>query len=145
VVLSWFCLFVDKSKDGMDVMKLWAEVFPQHADRVRTAWTHMEPAWTILREFRHRAGFHADRPFKFFGARYKVRSEWAVVETALAEFESLLKFLLKAEAQELPELEDELDFLLDELEARHGSRFQRNQFKAYAMIPDSHNGSVAGP
>jgi hypothetical protein len=36
VLLSWFALFVDKN--GMDVIKLWKEVFPQHANRVQRAW-----------------------------------------------------------------------------------------------------------
>src|SRR3974377_795354 len=47
VVLSWFCLFLDKSKDGMDVTKLWTELFPRHAARVTDAWKRMEPAWPI--------------------------------------------------------------------------------------------------
>ena len=101
VVLSWFCLFIDKSKDGMDVIKLWCEVFPKHATRTQEAWKRMEPAWEILREFRDRAGFHADKPLKFFGARSKLRTEWATVDAALKEFEELLKFFLKAEEKEL--------------------------------------------
>src|ERR1700688_4689099 len=103
----------------MDVIKLWSEVFPQHKDRVETAWKKMEPAWDILREFRDRAGFHADRPLKFFRARYKVRSEFEQVYAALKEFVELLKFFLKIEASELPGLEAELDNLLDDLEKDH--------------------------
>ena len=139
VVLSWFCLFIDKSKDGMDVIKLWCDVFPRHAARIREAWKRMEPVWPIIREFRDRAGFHADKPLKFFRARHKIRSEYAQVDAALKEFERLFKFLLEAEGRELKdELEPAIDSLLDDLEKEHrGSTFQREQFKAYLMIPNS--------
>ena len=73
VLLSWFSLFVDKN--GMDVIKLWKEVFPQHAKLVQDAWVKMGPAWPILRDFRNSAGFHADKPLKFFGARHQLRAE----------------------------------------------------------------------
>lgn len=135
VLLSWFALFVDKN--GMDVIKLWKEVFPQHAKRVQDAWAKMEPTWPVLREFRNRAGFHADRPLKFFGARHRLRSEIKQAEVAMAEFEKLFKFFLKAEETELPELGKELDSLLDELEKKHRSAFKRVEFKTYMMIPDS--------
>ena len=136
--MSWFCLFIDKSKDGMDVIDLWSKVFPKHENRTQAAWKRMEPAWDILREFRDRAGFHADKPLKFFGARYRLRAEWAKVDAALKEFEELLKFFLKAEEKELPDLEEALDGLLDDLEKQHGnSTFQPKQFKAYLMIADA--------
>ncbi|MGD0222617.1 MAG: hypothetical protein ABSF71_09770 [Terriglobia bacterium] len=136
VLLSWFALFVDKN--GLDVIKLWKEVFPHHAKRVQEAWTKMEPTWPVLRDFRNRAGFHADKPLKFFGARHGLRSEIKQVEAAMVEFEKLFKFFLKAEEKELPELGKELDSLLDELEKKHSSAYKRGEFKAYMMIPDSH-------
>lgn len=137
VVVSWFVLFIDKN--GMDAIKLWCQVFPQHAAKTQAAWRRMEPAWGVLREFRNRAGFHADAPAKFFGARVRFRKEWSTVEAALKEFETLFKFLLKAEEKELGrELEPTLDSLLDDLEKQHaGTRFQRAQFKAYLMIPNA--------
>jgi hypothetical protein len=137
VILSWFCVFIDKSKDGMDVIKLWSTMFPDHADRIEAAWKRIEPAWEVLREFRDRAGFHADKPVKFFGARRRLRSEWRPLEAALLEFEKLFKFLLSVEAKELPDLEEALDGLLDELEKAHGAPYKREQFKAYLMIPDT--------
>ena len=88
----------------MDVIKVWEEVFPQHAKRVQEAWEKMEPTWLVLREFRNRAGFHADEPLKFFGARHRLRSEFKQVEAAMVEFDKLFKFFLKAEEKELPEL-----------------------------------------
>ena len=136
ILLSWFALFVDKN--GMNVIELWPQVFPQHSKLVQEAWAKMEPTWPILREFRDRAGFHADKPLRFFGARHRLRLEIKQVEAAMVEFEKLFKFFLKAEAKELPEFEAALDDLLDELERAHGSTFKREQFKAYAMIPDTH-------
>ena len=126
----------------MDVTKLWMELFPKHATRVTDAWTRMEPAWPSLREFRDRAGFHADKPFKYFGARNKIRSESAQLDAALKEFETLLKFFLKAEAKELPELEAAVDCLLDDLEKTHKTAYQRAQFKAYLMIPNTDNSTT---
>ena len=137
VVVSWFALFVDKN--GMDAIKLWCQVFPEHAAKTEEAWKRMEPAWDILREFRDRAGFHADNPPKFFGARYRLRKEWPTVDAALKEFETLLKFFLKAEEKEIgKELEPELDLLLDDLEKQQdGTKYKREQFKAYLMIANA--------
>jgi hypothetical protein len=135
VVLSWFCLFIDK-KDGMDVIKLWVELFPRHAVRVNSAWERMKSAWPTLQMFRNRAGFHADKPLKFFSARYGVHRESKKVEAALTEFEVLLNFFLNAELKELPDLEGALDALLDDLEKAHDVPYQREQLKAYLMIGD---------
>ena len=137
IVLSWFALFVDKN--GLDVIKLWVELFPKHATRVREAWTRMEPAWNAIREFRDRAGFHADTPMKFFGARYKIQVDTDLVEAAVQEFTGLLRFFLHAERTELPDLETELDALLIDLEKEHGVTYQREQFKAYLMIAPLEN------
>jgi hypothetical protein len=95
----------------------------------------MEPVWQTIREFRDSAGFHADKPKKFFGARYKIRVESQKLDAALKEFEELLRFFLKAETDELPDLETALDSLLDDLEKEHGATYKREQFKAYLMIP----------
>ena len=135
VILSWLALFIDKSKDGMDVTKLWIELFPQHRSKVEEAWVRMAPAWEAIREFRDRAGFHADKPLKYFGARNRINIEGELVDNALGEFEKLFKFFLKAEEKELPDLGEELDSLLDDLEKGHGRTYQREQFKAYLMIP----------
>jgi hypothetical protein len=54
----------------------------------------------------------------------------------LQEFISLFKFFLSLESRgELPDLEVELDSLLDELEAEGQTKYQREQFKAYLMLP----------
>jgi hypothetical protein len=137
VALSWFSVFIDKSKDGMDVIDLWSTVFPKHASKVQAAWKSMEPSWNILREFRDRAGFHADKPLRFFTARARIAKERKQLEATLNQFEELLKFFLKAEATDLgSELEPALDSLLDELESADRNRkYQRDRFKAYLMIP----------
>jgi hypothetical protein len=139
-VLRWFRVLIDKSKDGMDVISLWTAVFPEHKQRIQEGWKRMEPAWKILRVFRDSAGFHADKPMKFFGARLEVRTQFdAEVNAALQEFDTLFKFLLHAEGSELKEeLEPPLDSLLDDLEKKYpGSKFQREQFKSYLMIPSA--------
>jgi hypothetical protein len=136
IQISWLALFVDKN--GMNVIELWKRVFPQHAELVKEAWAKMEPTWPVLREFRDRAGFHADKPFKFFGARHRLRLEIRQVKAAILEFEKLFKFFLNVEAKELPDLEEALDALLDDLEKMHGGTYKRAQFKAYTMIPNSH-------
>jgi hypothetical protein len=136
VLLSWFALFVDKN--AMNVIELWQQVFPQHAKLEKETWAKMEPTWPVLREFRNRAGFHADKPRRFFGARHRLRVEIKHVEAALLEFEKLFKFLLSVEAKELPDLEEALDDLLDELEKAHGGTYKREQLKAYMMVPDTH-------
>jgi hypothetical protein len=134
VVLSYFALFVDKN--GLNVIDLWKQVFPDHKKNVEEVWTRIKPTWDTLREFRDRAGFHADKPIKFFDARRKVGMKWGEIETALQEFITLFKFFLSLESKgELPNLETELDSLLDELEATHRTKYQREQFKAYLMIP----------
>jgi hypothetical protein len=135
VAVSWFALFIDKN--GMDAINVWSQVFPAHASKVQAAWKKMESSWQILRTFRNRAGFHADEPMKFFAARHQRRKEWPRVQAVLDEFKKLFDFFLKTEGTELgAELESALDSLLDELEKKRGSKFQRAQFKAYLMIVD---------
>ena len=95
----------------------------------------MEPAWPILRQFRDSAGFHADKPLRFFSARRNLRTKIKQVEASIFEFEKLFEFFLDAEAKELPNFEEVLDSFLDELERAHGGTFRRAQFKAHVMIP----------
>jgi hypothetical protein len=135
VAVSWFALFIDRN--AMDAIKVWSQVFPAHAAKAQAAWKKMEPNWQILRTYRNRAGFHADSPMKFFEARHQLNKEWKNVQIALDEFKTLFDFFLKAEGTDLrTELEPALDSLLDEVEKKHGTKFQRAQFKAYLMIPD---------
>jgi len=134
VAVSWFALFIDTN--GMDAIELWSEVFPQYADQTQEAWKRMKPEWNELKGFRDSAGFHADKPTRFFGARFNLRKEWPKVESALREFDELLRFFLKAERELASELEAAPDSLLDELEVAHGAPFKREQFKAYLMLEE---------
>lgn len=137
VLLSWMALFIDKSKDGMDVIPMWKELFPQLSTDIDEAWKQMEPAWEIIRTFRDRAGFHADKPLKFFRARSGIISNHAAVTRALEEFEKLQRKILKSEGSTLPDLEAVLDDLLDELENGENHKYKRAEFKRYLMIPNT--------
>ncbi|HTF26875.1 MAG TPA: hypothetical protein VK937_23655 [Candidatus Limnocylindria bacterium] len=127
VQLSWFANFVDKSKDGVDVIEFWKELFPKHRHQIEEAWNRMKPAWDAFRRFRDKAGFHADKPLAFFKARREIPRKQQTITAALREFDQLSKLILKAETTELPDLEDAVDNLLDELEAGHEYRYKRVQ------------------
>jgi hypothetical protein len=137
VQLSWFAIFIDKGKGAMDVIKLWKELFPKHIAQIEKAWDRMKPAWDILRRFRNKAGFHADKPVAFFNARRQILVRRQTVIAALNEFQRLFRIFLKAEPQELPDLEEAVDCLLDELEGRDQQHYNRNEFKRYLMIPNT--------
>jgi len=137
VLLSWMALLIDKSKDGMDVIPMWKELFPQLSKDIDEAWKQMEPAWDIIRTFRDRAGFHADKPTKFFGARSDIVTNHDAVTKALDQFEKLQRKILKSEGSTLPDLESALDDLLDELEEGKNRKYTRAEFKRYLMLPNT--------
>lgn len=137
VQLSWFALLVDKSKDGMDAIKLWSELFPKHSAQIQDVWARIEPSWKIIRTFRDKSGFHADKPSAFFRARIAVHEREKEVNAAIAEFEHLLRIILKAEADELPDLEQAVDELLNELEIRGRPAYKKAEFKRYLMLPNT--------
>ena len=137
ILLSWMALFIDKSKDGMNVIQLWKELFPKLRAEIDDAWQKMRPAWDIIRTFRDRAGFHADTPARFFGARSDIIAGKAAVTRALEEFERLQRKILKSEGEMLPDLESALDDLLDELEKNQNGKYRRSEFKRYLMIPNT--------
>jgi len=141
--LSWLAIFIDKSKDGMDVIELWKQLFPKRKDEIEQSWKRMEPAWLLIRSFRDKAGFHADKPVAFFKARADILENEGVITAALEEFQSLMRTILHAEATELPELETALDGLLTELEGKSLYRYNRPQFKKYLMITSTANTNQA--
>src|SRR5581483_2368845 len=132
VVLSWFALFIDKN--GMDVIDLWKELFPKHRAEIERVSAEIEPVWIIIRAFRDRAGFHGDKPRLFFAARGEVIANVTEVTAAVAKFEGLFRRLLKAEPAELPELGDVLNECLDDLDRKHVTYEQRDQFKKHYMF-----------
>ncbi|MGB6482851.1 MAG: hypothetical protein WBE86_05120 [Candidatus Acidiferrales bacterium] len=134
VLLSWFALFVDKN--GMNVIELWKELFPNRNEEIEQSWQRMAPTWKVIRQFRDKAGFHADKPRAFFNARSKKSRNWQMISDALAEFQKLQGAILKAESTELADFPAAVDAFLDELETA-GHKYDRAGFKRYLMIPDS--------
>ncbi len=67
VVLSWFAIVIDKNE--MNVIELWKDLCPRHKPEIERVWSEIEPVWLVLRTFRDRAGFHGDKPRRFFEAR----------------------------------------------------------------------------
>jgi hypothetical protein len=134
VQLSWFALLVDKN--GMDAIKLWRELFPNHKKEIDETWARIKPIWDgVIRNFRNRAGFHADGPRKFFGARHDIVVQNEKISEALEDFRRLFSAIVKAEEKELPDFPKAVDDFLDEMEAEHGSKYDRQEFKRYLMIP----------
>jgi hypothetical protein len=140
VQLSWFALLVDKSKDGLDAINLWSGLFPKHKTQIQEVWARIEPTWNIIRAFRDKAGFHADKPTAFFKARNDVLRQKEAVAAAIEEFRQLLGVILKAEAEELPDLGQAVDDFLDELEGKLQARYDRAEFKRYLMLLDIEQG-----
>ena len=131
-LLGWFALVIDKQ--GLDVMQLWGELFPKHSNEIEATWARMQPALEMVREFRDRAGFHADKPRPFFLARHQVIANQGIVATALEEFWKLFATLLEAEAGELPDLEREVDEFLDAVEGELRVQYDRVELKRYLRI-----------
>jgi len=138
-LLGWFALLIDKQ--GLDVMQLWSELFPKHRNEIDATWARIEPALELMREFRDRAGFHADKPRPFFLARHQVIANQGTLATALEDFWILFATLLEAEAGELPDLEQEVDEFLDAVEGELRVQYDRMELKRYLRIPD---GSARG-
>jgi hypothetical protein len=131
-VLSWFGLFVDKK--GMNVIELWKELFPDQRDHIETIWLEIEPTWVTLKAFRDCAGFHADKPLRFFRARGDIIAHAGEVQSALEKFETLFRKLLKLEGQ-LTDLGEVVDELLDELDRNQIKHEARDLFRKRYMFP----------
>lgn len=133
VILSWFALFIDKN--GMNVIELWRELFPTHKSKIDEVWSEIEPVWAVVRTFRDRAGFHADKPRLFFAARAGVVGRVEETTVAIEKFKGLFKKLLRAEKTELPELSSVVDEFLDELD-KNGVQYgkPRDLFKRHYMF-----------
>lgn len=133
VGLSWFALFVDKN--GMNIITLWKELFPQRKAEIEAAWKKMEPAWEHIRTFRNRAGFHADKPVRFFEARHRASSNNSIIGAALLEFQKLMSAFLRAEETELPEFGKVVEEFLEELENKPGyGKYNRAELTRYLML-----------
>jgi hypothetical protein len=91
VLLSWMAIFIDKTKRGLNVIQLWKEVFPNHKVQIDQVWSRIEPAWEVLRLFRNKAGFHADKPLEFFTARRQILNHQPQITAALEEISTTLQ------------------------------------------------------
>ena len=131
-LLGWLALMIDKQ--GLDAMQLWSELFPKYQNEIDATWARMHPALEILREFRDRAGFYADKPRPFFLARHRVTANQGILATALEEFWKLFVTLLEADASELPDLELEVDEFLDAVEGELRVHYDRVELKQYLRI-----------
>ena len=131
-LFSWLALLVDNK--GVDVMSMWRELFPNHRNTIETALARIAPALEILREFRDRAGFHADKPRPFFLARHAVIANQEMLTQAVEDFRTLFFTLVAAEASELPDLEPEVDEFLDAVESELHMKYDRPEFKRYLGI-----------
>jgi hypothetical protein len=136
VQLSWFSILIDQSRDGMNVFKLWSELFPLLKGKIEEVWENIQPTWETLRGFRDKAGFHADKPMAFFDARSRIVQHDENIAKALGAFQNLLLTVLKAEKTALPDLAEAVDDFLDELEADHNRKYDRAEFKRYLMLPE---------
>jgi hypothetical protein len=134
VAISFFALFIEKNKDGLDVIPLWKCLFPCIADEIDATVERMAPGLQVIRAFRDKAGFHADRPGAFFAARYDLLTD----PTALAAADLFLELcirIVRLEPVELPDLGETLEELLDDLDQQHPERTaDRQVFKAYLMM-----------
>jgi len=66
VALSWFCTIVDRTSGGLNVFKVWRELFPKQRNEIEHVRKEIEPHWEALRPFRNKCGFHAAIPRDFF-------------------------------------------------------------------------------
>jgi hypothetical protein len=133
VQLSWLALLIDKN--GMNAIELWKELFPKHISQIEEVWDRIEPMWDVIRTFRNKAGFHADKPLAFFKARSRIIDEQKNLAAAIDDFQKLLRTILKAEASELPDFGHAVDDFLDELDAKSKRKYDRAEFKRYLLLP----------
>lgn len=131
-LLSWFALLIDNN--AVDVISLWRELFPKHRNEIETTWARIQPAFEILRDFRDRVGFHADKPRPFFLARRAIIANQEMLDKAVGDFRTLFFTLVAAEASELPDLEPEVDEFLDAVESELRVKYDRAELKRYLAI-----------
>jgi hypothetical protein len=116
-------------QNGMDAIKLWSELFPKHTKEIKETWARIKPAWEVIRTFRDRAGFHADKPRAFFRARHEVTAHQQELMVTLDDFRKLFSIIPHAEQSELPDLAEAVDEFLDEMEAERNSKYDRPEFR----------------
>jgi hypothetical protein len=66
VQLSWLALLIDKSRDGMDAIKLWSELFPTHMPEIQVVWNRIEQSWNPHSRFSGQSRFSRGQAPRFF-------------------------------------------------------------------------------
>ena len=135
--IGWYCTIVDKTGGGLNVFKVWHELFPKHRKKIEQVRKDVEPHWEVIKSFRDKCGFHADTPWNYFLAKQAIRDNAKVAES-VQEFLDLAKFLILREDEELPDFVSEVEtFLLDfELE-KDNCGVNREAFKKLLILPRS--------
>ena len=111
-LLGWYCTIVDKTTGGLNVFKVWLEVFT-HRKEIERVRKSVEPHWEVIKTFRDKCAFHADTPRNYFLAKQAIRDSRDVAKS-VQEFLDLAKFLILREEDELPDFVPEVEtFLLD--------------------------------
>jgi hypothetical protein len=136
-LISWFCVIVDQSDGGLNIFKVWRELFPNDRKVIDLAWRQIEPHWDVLRSFRDRCGFHADTPQKYFEAKIKLLDNPETVK-AVQDFLDLAIILVKKENKQLPDFVPEVESFLFDFELHSGRRFRRDTFKKLLILPKGH-------
>jgi hypothetical protein len=81
----------------------------------------------------------------FFKASNDVLVHEREITAAIEEFQNLLRVILKAEADELPDLGQAVGDFLDDLEIKLQVRYDRAEFARYLMLPNRPTKPIASP
>jgi hypothetical protein len=134
-LLSWYCTIVDRSAGGLNIFKVWTELFPKHRKKIEQVRTKVEPHWEVLKTFRDKCGFHADTPRNYFLAKQRVLDNPQVAKS-VQEFLDLAKFLILREEEELPDFVPEVETCLLDFELEKGNRgVNRHALKKLWILP----------
>ncbi len=112
-VIAWFCTIVDKR--GLNIFDLWIRIYPQYQKRIRLVRLAIYPHVQLIRAFRDKAAFHAERNFSdFLKPRLELLKETKPIVKALQHFLKLAEFLMRREEVAIPRLSSRLlDVILD--------------------------------
>jgi len=142
-ILSSFCTIVDQSNGGLNVFKLWRELFPKHLKEIDHLWNEIEPRWKILRDFRDNCGFHGSTPKRYFEAKQQLLDN-PEVAVAVQTFLRLAKRFLDLQDEELPDFASEVESFLLDLELESNISVSRDALKRLLILPRGNYTRVFG-
>lgn len=100
--VAWFATVVDRS--GLDIFKLWLKMYPRYQKRINLYRSLLEPHLRLIRRFRNKTAFHAERNFvDFFEPRIRFLEKAKEIGEGVQKFLDLAKFLIKREHQSDPD------------------------------------------